>query len=101
MTERTEFDDAIDAAIDLLIQDETESFSLQVCEGDDTHLVSSQRDSFTVDMKLRQVAVALQELSELSKQIDGAPDMEPIGVAHAAMHVADREDLELSDSQFK
>ncbi len=101
MPERTEFDDAIDEAIDLLIQDQTESFALQVCEGEDTHLVSSQRDSFTVDLKLRQVAVALQELSELSEQIDGAPDMDPIGVAHAAMHVAERENLELSDSQFE
>lgn len=83
MSERTQWDDTVDEAIELLISEETTSFALAALEGDDVHLVKATED---IDDALLAIFVMVEEVRQLSKQ--AGRELSPDEILTAAGYVA-------------
>lgn len=88
MSERTERDDVIDEAIELLISEDTEGFMLTAVEADDVHLVGATDD---VEQSLLAVYVLVEELRQMGEE-EGV-SIAPSDVIVAAGQVADERGL--------
>jgi hypothetical protein len=85
MSERTEWDDTVDKAIERLIDDETEGFVLTAIEDDDLHLVKATDD---IDGDLLSIYVMVEEIRMMAAE--AGEEMSPMDVVMAAGAVAER-----------
>jgi hypothetical protein len=83
MSERTDWDETVDRAIELLIAEDTESFHLLVSQTEDIHLVSGTDD---VEESLLAVYLLVEDL-RVSARKSGKP-MTPDAILGAAATVA-------------
>lgn len=68
MAERTNYDDTIDKAIELLIADDTEGFVLTTIEEDDLHLVKATNN---LDEDLLSIYIQIEELRMMASEAGG------------------------------
>ncbi len=85
MSERTEWDDTVDKAIERLIDDETEGFVLTAIEDDDLHLVKATDD---LDGDLLSIYVMVEEIRMMAAE--AGEEMSPMDVVMAAGAAAER-----------
>jgi hypothetical protein len=84
-SERTDWDEAVDEAIEVLISEDTSSFVLAGVEGDDVHSVSAVS---SMDERLLAVFIVVEEVRMLFE--DRGVDMDPFEVVMAAGYMAER-----------
>lgn len=82
MTERTEEDDTIDEAIELLIDEDTDGFSLVAHQGEDVHLV----EGATAEEQMLAVWVLVEQIRRQASSA-GSP-LRPVDVLVAAVQKA-------------
>lgn len=80
MTERTERDDLIDQAIELLIDDKTEGFLLVTLEQEDVHLA---QETYSIDDSLLAIHLIAEDLNLRLEECGNDP-MSPLDIMAAA-----------------
>lgn len=82
MSERTEEDERIDEAIELLIDDDTDGFSLVAHQGEDVHLVEGAKP----DQQMLAVWILVQQIRRQASSA-GTP-LRPVDVLAGAVQIA-------------
>lgn len=97
MTERTQWDDTVDEAIELLIDEETDSFTLATTtENDELHLVKATED---VDEMLLAIFAMVEEIRQLS--VEAGRELSPDEILTAAAQVAEEYGYLDPNAQFR
>jgi hypothetical protein len=84
-SERTDWDDAVDEAIEILISEDTSGFVLAAVEGEDTHSVSAVS---SMDERLLAVFIVVEEVRMLFAE--QGMEMDPFEVVMAAGYMAEQ-----------
>lgn len=90
-SERTDWDDAVDEAIEQLIEDDIQAFSLVTADERDVHVTRSVQSEEAMDHILLSIYALVEEVRVMSEEA-GKP-MPPDAILGAAWYAADERGL--------
>jgi hypothetical protein len=96
MSERTEWDEAVDEAIEQLIAEDTESFTLMTYEENDVHLIQLADG---IEEELVGIFLLVTRVMQMGDM--GGVEMHPPDVLAAAYEAAERRGLTSENAAFE